>query len=97
MIISLKGTTATIFNGEPTGEKDKLNVSFAKMSAAYRKTAKRCFPNRTICYFLVVVERSVEDGQQYVVVLMIKCHINVIVIVWIKVFWILSFITIMQL
>jgi putative lipase involved disintegration of autophagic bodies len=27
LIISFKGTTAGIFNGEPTGEKDKLNVS----------------------------------------------------------------------
>lgn len=27
LIIGFKGTTAGVFNGEPTGEKDKLNVS----------------------------------------------------------------------
>lgn len=27
LIISFKGTSAGLFNGEPTGEKDKLNAS----------------------------------------------------------------------
>lgn len=27
LIIGFKGTTAGVFSGEPTGEKDKLNVS----------------------------------------------------------------------
>lgn len=55
LIISFKGTSAGIFNGEPTGEKDKLNVKKKKLIQYIQTWDVYLVLCRITCCFLAAV------------------------------------------
>lgn len=68
VVISIKGTSGGLWTGGPTGEKDKLNVTFyillRYIDCIYLTVI---WLYRIICYFRAVVLELVERGHQYAI------------------------------
>lgn len=67
LIISFKGTSAGLFTGGPTGDKDKQNVSHC---IGESEQVINVLVVRITCSFLVVVDVLVEHGMPIVIVLL---------------------------